>query len=478
MKTFYKKAFLLLLGGVFLSLVTYPFQYTFLAFIALVPLFLLVRESSVFMSIVYGFAMALFGYTARFWWIAQYSASGTAALILTFSLFGMLFGFCAHWAYRVIKNGFARCIMITGLWFFSSILFCLTVVGTLITEFGAEQTFPLMQWACIFGPWGLTFIVVLSNTLLAEWLTARRNKYLVATVAVIIVCVCGGYALARLPLAKETPFKAALIHLTLPNDMQWINNNKEAVLKRFFSLTDEAAKDDPRVIIWPLYTLPIDYYNERELALIQAQAKKLRTFIIMGAYIPAMDGMPEMGQKSVSFVIAPDGHIMDTIASLERVPLRRMRQEFASHYSLAQLPFAGLGIMICYDDVPEQPAQELSRIGASALVSLVNDQYFEDVAQKATMHVWRDRLWAVAHRRFVLRASSGGVSAIIDPYGKVREYLSGKEGVLQCTAYPVHSVTHFTRHAAAYRYGAEIFGVVCALLLVILRIKERARSKK
>jgi apolipoprotein N-acyltransferase len=220
-----------------------------------------------------------------------------------------------------------------------------------------------------------------------------------------------------------------------------------------------------------LYTLPIDYYDEKDLALFQEQARAAKAYLMVGAYIPAIDGVPQAGIKSVSITVGPDGAILDTIASVERLPLRPITQEFASQYTVATTPYARLGTLICYDDVPFAPARELVQLGAQAFVSLVNDAYFEDVTQKATMHMWRDKLCAIMHRRFVIRASSGGISAVIDPYGKTIAETSGETGIIYASVAPATGRTPAAFLGNVCFYLASVFGALSAIALIILWIK-------
>ncbi len=85
---------------------------------------------------------------------------------------------------------------------------------------------------------------------------------------------------------------------------------------------------------------------------------------------------------------------------------------------LGQHPISAL---ICYEDTLPSYASAVVREGRpELLVNLTNDGWFGRT-QAATMHFALAKLRAIEHRRYLVRAANTGVSAIVDPVGRVTQ---------------------------------------------------------
>jgi apolipoprotein N-acyltransferase len=74
---------------------------------------------------------------------------------------------------------------------------------------------------------------------------------------------------------------------------------------------------------------------------------------------------------------------------------------------------------ICYEAIrPEFVRRMVTRTRPHLLVTLANDAWFGD-SQEPWLHFGLARLRAVEHRRFLVRATNSGVSAVVDPAGRV-----------------------------------------------------------
>ncbi|MBI5208710.1 MAG: apolipoprotein N-acyltransferase [Elusimicrobia bacterium] len=95
------------------------------------------------------------------------------------------------------------------------------------------------------------------------------------------------------------------------------------------------------------------------------------------------------------------------------------------------LPGGGrLGVLVCYEDMLAGPAAGFAALGANLLVSQSNDTWFDrDLAPEH--HLRTGLLRAVENRKFMLRANNTGVSAVVDPVGRVLQRVeAGRPGFL------------------------------------------------
>ena len=78
-----------------------------------------------------------------------------------------------------------------------------------------------------------------------------------------------------------------------------------------------------------------------------------------------------------------------------------------------------IGALICYEDILPSFVRSVVRHGdPDLLVNLTNDAWFGD-STEPWIHLALAKLRAVEHRRYLIRATNSGVSALIDPVGRV-----------------------------------------------------------
>lgn len=94
------------------------------------------------------------------------------------------------------------------------------------------------------------------------------------------------------------------------------------------------------------------------------------------------------------------------------------------------LPGTQAATYICYESVFPQVARTMTARGAEVLVNISNDAWF-GFGQGARQHFEMGTLRAVETRRYLLRAGNDGITALVDPLGRVRAELPrGEQGTL------------------------------------------------
>ncbi len=95
-----------------------------------------------------------------------------------------------------------------------------------------------------------------------------------------------------------------------------------------------------------------------------------------------------------------------------------------------ELPGTQAAAYICYESVFPQVARTMTARGAGLLVNISNDAWF-GFGQGARQHFEMGNLRAVETRRYLLRAGNDGITALVDPLGRVRSELPrGEQGAL------------------------------------------------
>ncbi len=130
-------------------------------------------------------------------------------------------------------------------------------------------------------------------------------------------------------------------------------------------------------------------------------------------------------------------------------------------------PLGPYGVMICYESVFPSVAQSLAREGAEVLVLLTNDAWFGP-SFGGLQHFALGRLRAVETGRWLLRAGNDGITASIDPFGRVvAEIPAHQEGFLLAPYALRTGLTPYTR------LGDFPVGLALTLFLLglILRVR-------
>jgi apolipoprotein N-acyltransferase len=121
------------------------------------------------------------------------------------------------------------------------------------------------------------------------------------------------------------------------------------------------------------------------------------------------------------------------------------------------------GIFICYESVFADEVREFAELGAEVLVNISDDGWYGDTSAP-WQHLNMVRMRAIENRRWILRDTNTGVTAVIDPYGQVRQSIPRH----QIDALPAEygfrdDVTFYTAHG-------DVFGWLCAILSLLTMI--------
>ncbi|MEO1335938.1 MAG: apolipoprotein N-acyltransferase, partial [Myxococcota bacterium] len=164
------------------------------------------------------------------------------------------------------------------------------------------------------------------------------------------------------------------------------------------------------------------------------------------------------------FLVEPDGMIRQAyrkqllIPWAEYIPmstvwpaLRRMfphAQRFSapSRAEALELSPWRLATPICYEIVHADYVRRLVRtLRPHVIVTVANDAWFGD-SQEPWIHLSMARLRAIEHRRWIVRATNSGVSALIDPSGRAtRQTPLFESSILFGSIHPSEVQTLYTR---------------------------------
>jgi apolipoprotein N-acyltransferase len=480
-----------------------PADCGWLAFVALVPLLLALRGASSRDAARLGFLSGgifftwllswLTGVMVRYGGLPRVVGFGILLLLVAYlALYVMIFA--AIVGAGLSRSGPMAYLAAPFVWVGLELL-----RGRLLTGFpwgvlGATQwRHPaLLQVSSLGGVALVSGLVVAVNAALALLLArgARRRERFAALAPLVLVgaaALWGRGAVARLPQGDGETVRVAAIQANVPQDRTWRPEEEDAIVSRLLDLSGRASEDGARLLLWPESSSPLAYYRpEGEGALPmplqpqRAEAQRVAAFLrergvtlVAGAVqYRHVDG--RMRAYNSAFVSRPDGEPGDSYDKVhlvpfgEYVPLQRVLffvnrlvqgavAEFEAGESLEPLhtPFGDAGTVICYEAIFPGEVRRLAKAGF--FVNLTNDAWFGHSAaplQHLALAVAR----AAENHRWMARAANTGISAIVDPAGRVvaRTPLE-EERVLQGTLHARSDVTPYAAHGDVFGWGCAIF---------------------
>lgn len=304
-----------------------------------------------------------------------------------------------------------------------------------------------VQIADVTGVYGISFAVVAVNAALAElWLArgaARDRRRQAAAGAVAAAVVVGGvlaYGLLRLrsevhPGGAGTT-RVAVVQGNLDLGSQWRQEFYGQNLDVYLRLTERALRGGrPAVVFWPENALT--FFLDNEPAYRGAIGTVLATGgaqLVSGG--PRFEGTRAPVYYNSAFLLSPQGHILarydkeHLLPFAEYFPVARLDflrrrfgrvREFSPGGPTPPLPTAAgaAGVLICNEGMFAEIAAARVRAGAGYLLNLSNDTWLGE-AKFSQIVFDTVALRAVEQRRYLVRSSTSGPSAIVDPAGRVR----------------------------------------------------------
>jgi apolipoprotein N-acyltransferase len=119
------------------------------------------------------------------------------------------------------------------------------------------------------------------------------------------------------------------------------------------------------------------------------------------------------------------------------------------------------GVFICYESVFADEVRHFAQLGAEVLVNISDDGWYGDTSAP-WQHLNMARMRAIENRRWLLRDTNNGITAVIDPYGRVRQSIPRHQTDALPAGYGFRNdVTFYTAHG-------DLFGWLCVLLSFVV----------
>ena len=472
---------LALLSALLLVLLFPGFNFTWLAPVALAPILIAcARESSWKRRWFYGWAAGVVFWCGVCPWIEfvmdVHGGMGPWGGWGTFVLFGLYKGL--HMAVFATLAG----VLMPRWWAIPAIAALWTGIERThgffgfawldLGDAGIDMSWP-MRLAPITGVYGLSFAFAMLSCAVALLLVRRPRRELLWLVVLVVPI-----ALPGVPGPVAGSRRALLVQPDIDTEMQWTEDNVRDTQQKLASLSRTPGAD---LILWP--EVPAPFYVS------DAQFRDYTARIAQTAGTPFLFGAvgftPQREPLNSAVMMGPSGKIVDRYDKINLVPfgefippmfgwVNRITKEigdFVPGERVVVFPLYGhkLGAFICYESAFPDLVRQFVRGGAEVLVNLSNDGYFGHSAAHQ-QHLEIVRMRAAENRRWILRATNDGITAAIDPAGRVVERMPAFVQTAGLLPYDYQSIqTSYTRHGDWFAWTCFALGFLMSAVSLIHR---------
>jgi apolipoprotein N-acyltransferase len=437
---------------------------------------------------------------STFAWLMPFAVLGLPAYLALFTAFGFAL------ARLIWTRDASRVIALAASLTIAEWLRGHVLTGFPWNAFGYALTEPLAlaQTASLIGLWGLTFLsiaIFASPAVLIDGSSRGRRPWIAPTMALALLVVMGVFGGIRLALQPTTMVANVKLRIMQPNLQQDVRFNyaaKAEVMQKYLTLSDRASGPqstgvrDASILIWPESAFPFFLTREADAMAQIAELLPKGTVLITGS-VRAPDVPPgtriTRAYNSI-YVIDHDGSVLSVYDKLHLVPFGEYLpfQDLMEKLGFVQLTKVQGGFiagtrrrsmeipnapralpLICYEAVfPGDVASRDDRPGW--IVNLTNDGWF-GISTGPYQHLQQARLRAIEEGLPVVRAANTGISAVIDPLGRIVARLGlGVEGVLDASLPSAIAPTIYARNG-------DIPAAIIVAAALLFAIRRRSLKK-
>jgi apolipoprotein N-acyltransferase len=503
-----KKIFFSVLSGLLLTGAFPNIGMDWLAWFALVPLLISLRNLPPKEGFRAGFLTGLVHSLTLIYWTAY--AMKTYGYLPLYLCIPILFLFAAYLALYVA--GFSMALtwccttprfcffMIPALWVALEYIRSFLFSGFPWELLGYSQfsRLSLIQIADISGVYGVSFLIALSNGVIFTAILCLKKEGwqgkqipklsagVSAAVFILIfaaVWIYGGWRIRTVDqkISLSRSVRAAVVQGNIDQSQKWDPAYRFPNTRKYIDLSSSAKAD---LIVWPETAVPFYFLYHMDMTeMVLTAARDIRAYMLLGSPSFVRKGTAEdIEYYNSAYLISPEGAVAGKYNKVHLVP-------FGEYVPFKKwLPFVGkivehvgdftpgkegntllmgdypLGIQICYEIIFPNLSRAMTKNNAALLINITNDAWYGRTAapyQHFSMTVFR----AAENKRSLIRAANTGISGFVDPLGRIiGSTRIFEDAVLACPVPLLREKTVYTR------FG-DVFAMIClAVSLAVLGI--------
>jgi apolipoprotein N-acyltransferase len=443
-----------------------------------------------------GYVCGILWYGGSCYWVystmKQYggiNAPGAAGLLILFCLYLGLY----HGAFGLVISMLGGRSLRTALVASPFLWVAVELARTRISGFpwdllGIAQVdnVPLARIARVTGVYGISLEIMVVNAAFAAAFLVRRDRrssLLLASVAAAFVL-----QIARWMPVQEVPadHTAVLVQENVPvlDNSDWTQQYFRDTLANLIQISQQLPVGErihkPDLIVWPESPAPFYSGEVTFHDALSDLARSTHGWIVAGNIAELRTATVQQNGTEIfnsASLVGPDGNWIARYDKVHLVPfgeyvpfkqflsfaggLTKEVGDFSRGASRAPLQ-AGktkVGVFICYESIFPDEVRRFARDGAQVLVNISNDGWYGDSGAYA-QHLKQARMRAIEDDRWLLRDTNTGVTASIDPYGRIVASVPRKTRTVLVAPYSLVSTTTFyTRHGDWLAYACAIISI-------------------
>lgn len=474
-----KDRLLLILSGVVLgiSFTPFPFPFTLLIFIGMIPYFIVIKKKTTLALINKAtFLFSFFFSITTIYWVGSWSADADPYLMLAGA--ALLFAYPSvmlipSTLYYLARKVFPK---FDALWlfpiFWGTLEYLLTLTDLrfpwVLLGHGLAKFNLFIQGADIIGTNGLSLVVAYINVLLYKSFYERKpeGKFnlkpaLIALIIFLCLAIYGIYKVSSFKIS-ERKVKVGIVQPDLNPWDKWSTGNLGQLTKQYIELSQKCVNEGAEIILWPETALPVYAFGGTYSAVENSIFNFLDT-----NNVSLLTGMPDIIYYFDENKIPDDAKFsqqgnyyyatynavlglnagsreIQRYGKMKLVPLGE-RVPFIDQFAfLGDIFKWGVGItgwnigkdttvfniyndgidtikvggLVCYESVDPVFVTAFVQKSAEMITVVTNDSWYGK-SSGPYQHKDFGMLRAVENRRSVVRCANGGISCIINAKGEI-----------------------------------------------------------
>ncbi len=405
-------------------------------FLAPIPFLWLVREARPRRGALLGLAFGVAYFGAVLYWIWQFGQLAWGALTITCAAYGAAFGLLAPVLWRG-ERPVRSVVGLAALWTVLEWLRGMWPVGGFTWgELASTQTGNpfLLRLASVAGAWGISFVVILVAGLLLLAVERARGRPGSAAVLVgisLVLILSPGLIRIPRPDGRTLDVAAIQVDVRRARGLPALQEDQR-VAEMNIALHQLLASDPPDLAVWGESALDPGANQPPFRARVVRAVRDVGVPTLAGAVVET----PEGRFYNEGILFNANGGIVGEYRKVHLVPFGEyvpFRDQLSWISALQQIPYdetpgdrvhtltfdgVTFGDVICFENSFPSIDRSLVAQGAGFLVVETNNASYGFTAA-SRQHLLMSQLRAVENGRWVVHAAVSGISAFIDPEGRV-----------------------------------------------------------
>lgn len=465
--------------------------------VCLIPLFFLIEGATPRAAFLYGLIAGIVAWGGTIYWAAYvmqiygYLPLPVAALVLLLFMtyLALYFGIFAAAATRLMRTRLAV-LTVPGLWVLLELIrsYALTGFPWALLGYAPFAFKPLIQIAEIGGVYLISGVIVMANLALYRALRRDFQPLLAAGIVLALCLAWGQWRMQTLPLDGR-PLKAGIAQANIPQDQKWLEGMVGPTIDIYTRLTRKALRQGAEIVAWPETACNFYLFLQWEpTTRIVGLSRETRADLLIGSPAVEVDGTERYYNRVWLInngLIKGQYDKVHLVPFGEYVPLAWLLQPFIgkltegvsdfSQPTHKAVPIEDIGILICFESLFPDMARDLCKAGATYLVNASNDAWYKTWSapeQLLTMSAFR----AIETRRYLVRPVNHGISAVIDPLGRVVKTI----GLLQedAVVVPIQKLSGQSFYTRCGPVIAWFWGLAALAVLLAVRWRPAFLSRR